>query len=401
MDLMGSPVILLSAVFVALLSIHAVVFSPWCLQWLSSDQETDILTYQFSPFALPELDFPRLLSAFGGRHHHSGSSSVSNQTICDDFPLGIPPPDTNTTTTLCVDRRGCCNFTSVQSAVDSINATSQKRTVIWINKGIYFEKVRIPSTKPNITLQGQGLYSTAIVWNDTANSSGGTYFSASVSVFAANFIAKNISFMNVAPMPKPGDIGAQAVAVRIGGDQAAFWGCGFFGAQDTLLDDRGRHYFKECFIQGSIDFIFGNGRSLYENCELNSIATPVPAGQRLVDGAIAASGRAAAEENSGFSFVNCTVGGTGRIWLGRAWKLYARVVYAFTFMSNIVAPEGWNDLNDPSRDQLIFFGEYMCSGPGSIMTERVPYAQRLNDTQAVPFFNISYIDGDQWLQPFA
>lgn len=62
----------------------------------------------------------------------------------------------------------------------------------------------------------------------------------------------------------PGAVGAQAVAIRISGDQAVFLGCGFFGAQDTLHDDRGRHYFKDCYIQGSIDFIFGNGKSLYE-----------------------------------------------------------------------------------------------------------------------------------------
>lgn len=69
---------------------------------------------------------------------------------------------------------------------------------------------------------------------------------------------------NLAPIAQPGEVSAQAVAIRVGGDQAAFWGCGFFGGQDTLHDDKGRHYFKECFIQGSIDFIFGNGRSLYE-----------------------------------------------------------------------------------------------------------------------------------------
>lgn len=69
---------------------------------------------------------------------------------------------------------------------------------------------------------------------------------------------------NLAPIPTPGAEGAQAVAMRISGDQAEFWGCGFFGAQDTLHDDKGRHYFKDCYIQGSIDFIFGNARSLYE-----------------------------------------------------------------------------------------------------------------------------------------
>lgn len=69
---------------------------------------------------------------------------------------------------------------------------------------------------------------------------------------------------NTAPPPNQGAVGAQALAMRIAGDQAAFYGCGFYGAQDTLHDDRGRHYFKECFIEGSIDFVFGNGRSLYE-----------------------------------------------------------------------------------------------------------------------------------------
>ncbi|KAL5977595.1 putative pectinesterase 8 [Asimina triloba] len=213
------------------------------------------------------------------------------------------------------------------------------------------EKVNIPRTKPNITFQGLGMESTAIVWNDTANSAHGTFFSGSVSVFANNFIAKNISFMNVAPIPKPGDVGAQAVAIRIAGDQAAFWGCGFFGAQDTLHDDRGRHYFKECFIQGSIDFVFGDARSLYENCRLISMAAPVAAGLKLINGAVTAHGRTSNDENTGFVFANCSIGGTGRIWLGRAWRPFSRVVFAYTFMSDVIASDGWNDLNDATRDQ--------------------------------------------------
>lgn len=62
----------------------------------------------------------------------------------------------------------------------------------------------------------------------------------------------------------PGMQGGQAVAFRVSGDKAFFFGCGFYGAQDTLCDDAGRHYFRDCYIEGSIDFIFGNGRSLYK-----------------------------------------------------------------------------------------------------------------------------------------
>lgn len=82
-----------------------------------------------------------------------------------------------------------------------------------------------------------------------------------------------------------------------------------------------------------------------------SIANPVPAGQKSINGAVTAHGRVSGDENTGFAFVNSTIGGNGRIWLGRAWRPYSRVVFAFSIMSDIIAPEGWNDFNDPSRDQ--------------------------------------------------
>jgi len=69
---------------------------------------------------------------------------------------------------------------------------------------------------------------------------------------------------NTTPVPPPGAVGKQAVALRISGDTAAFVGCKFLGAQDTLYDHIGRHYFKDCYIEGSVDFIFGNALSLYE-----------------------------------------------------------------------------------------------------------------------------------------
>ncbi|CAH9089495.1 unnamed protein product [Cuscuta europaea] len=334
---------------------------------------------------------------YGGHHPHHKNTTLTS--ICDDFSPTFPAIDPNTTSLICVDLNGCCDFTTVQAAVESIGNFSAMRTLVWINKGLYFEKVNIPKSKPNITFEGQGFMTTAILWNGTANSSGGTFYSGSVQVFSDNFIAKNISFMNVAPMPRPGAVGAQAVAIRIAGDQAAFIGCGFFGAQDTLHDDRGRHYFKDCYIQGSIDFIFGNAKSLYENCELISIASPVTQGVRSVNGAVTAHGRSSKDEDSGFAFVNCTLGGTGRIWLGRAWRPFSTVVFSNTFMTDIVAPEGWNDFNDPTRDQTIFYGEYKCSGAGSNTTVRVAYAQNLNDSQALPFLNVSFINGDQWLPP--
>lgn len=165
-----------------------------------------------------------------------------------------------------------------------------------------------------VTLEGAGADKTVVQWGDTADTPAGpagrplgTFNSATFAVNAQYFLARNITFkvnkpplvlvavpgnsallstkfarsaaapwltgvhcpvpgteQNTSPVPKPGASGKQAVALRVSADNAAFVGCRMLGAQDTLYDHSGRHYYKECYIEGSVDFIFGNALSLYE-----------------------------------------------------------------------------------------------------------------------------------------
>ncbi|KAJ8625892.1 hypothetical protein MRB53_019199 [Persea americana] len=297
-----------------------------------------------------------------------------------------------------VDLNGYGDFTSVQSAVDSIPKNNKENVIIQINPGYYIEKVVVPATKPYITFQGAGRHVTVIEWHDRACDRGPdgqqlrTYHTASVTVFANYFTARNVSFKNTAPAPMPGMEGWQAVAFRIAGDKAYFAGCGFYGAQDTLCDDAGRHYFKECYIEGSIDFIFGNGRSMYKECEIHSIATKF--------GSIAAQDRKSPEEKTGFAFLHCWVTGTGPLYVGRAMGQYSRIVFSYTYFDDVVARGGWDDWDHVSnKNKTAFFGVYKCWGPGAAAVRGVSWARELDYDTAHPFLAKSFVNGRHWLGP--
>ncbi|XP_020105481.1 probable pectinesterase 53 isoform X2 [Ananas comosus] len=243
------------------------------------------------------------------------------------------------------------DFTSIQSAVDSLPLINLARVVVRVNAGVYTEKVSISAMRAFITIEGAGADKTVVQWGDTAETLGqkgqpiGTFNSATFAVNSPFFIAKNITFKNTSPVPAPGAAGKQAVALRISGDTAAFVGCRFLGAQDTLYDHVGRHFYKDCYIEGSVDFIFGNALSLYEGCHVHAIARDY--------GALTAQNRMSLLEDTGFSFVNCRVTGSGALYLGRAWGTFSRVIFAYTYMDNIIVPRGWHNWGDPYREMYV------------------------------------------------
>ncbi|KAL6009606.1 hypothetical protein ACLOJK_000034 [Asimina triloba] len=309
-----------------------------------------------------------------------------------------------------VAKDGSGDSRTVQGAVDLVPDGNRVRVKISISPGIYRsvseaglvredewkEKVVVPLTKPYISFIGNPKSRTVISWNSRASdrdSDGkvvGTLDSATVAIESDYFCARGITFENTAPDALPGADGMQAVALRVSGDKATFIRCRIYGSQDTLFDHTGRHYFYKCYIQGSIDFIFGSGRSLYEDCILHAIASSY--------GAVAASQRSSVAENSGFSFVNCKLTGSGMLFLGRAWGRYATIVYAYCDLDGIIVPEGWNDWGDSSRRRTANFGEFKCRGRGADSSRRVPWAKSLTYEEAKPFLDKSFIDGNQWLK---
>ncbi|KAH7440263.1 hypothetical protein KP509_04G098900 [Ceratopteris richardii] len=331
-----------------------------------------------------EQDFIKWVARVGNQFY---SGSYSGDQVGKNRLSGIK----SVGYTLTVGKSGSgAQFLTVQDAVDAVPKHNSQRIIIQIGPGIYKEKVHVPSSKPYITFQGAGASSTTITWHDTEASTGALAKSASVSIDSRGFIARDMTFENSASAPPIGSTDRQAVALMIAGDQAAFYNCNFVGHQDTLYDYKGRHYFEECLIQGSVDFICGNGQSLYKKCELRTVLRSTQS--------LTAQKRAKPSENTGFSFVDCKVTGEGMAYLGRAWGPYSRVVFSYTYMDDIIKPQGWHNWDDSSREHKVFFGQYKCSGPGAEQSERVGWSRELSDTEAAPFQSVSFIDGASWLE---
>lgn len=294
---------------------------------------------------------------------------------------------------------GSGNFRTVQAAVDAVPYNNGQRVNILIKPGIYNEQVLIPWYKPYVTLQGQDAQATVITYSAWAGGlapSGqpwGTFMSCTVCIDAEHFIANNVTFMNGAPPPDPKFNDGQATALRITGDMAAFFNCHFIGWQDTLCDHQGRHYFRNCYIEGSVDFIFGNGTSIYEECHIYARQAPSY-------GTITAQSRDGAGETTGFAFVRCNITGAGQVLLGRAWRPYSRVVYVWSYMDGSLMPQGWSDWGAPSNDLTVFYGQYMCWGPGAALGGRVPFSKILTDGQVAPFLDYSFVGAIDWLGLF-
>ncbi|CAA7044804.1 unnamed protein product [Microthlaspi erraticum] len=303
------------------------------------------------------------------------SSSSSSSSI--DFSTAI---------LINVDQSGKGDFSKIQEAVDSIppNLNNSQLYVIWVKPGIYREKVVIPAEKPYITLSGTKASNTFLKWSDGK----GIKKSPPLTVLASNFVCRLLTIENELGTAR---VAGQAVALRVAADNAAFYGCVIKSYQDTLLDDKGNHYFNDCYIEGATDFICGNASSLYEKCYLHSVSPN--------KGSITAQKRLNVTDKSGFVFLQCKLTGSGSTFLGRPWGPYSRVVFAYSFFSNVVVPQGWNNWENSTNEKTAYYGEYKCYGPGADRRQRVKWSKQLSHDEATVFLSKNFIGGKDWLRP--
>ncbi|XP_052185302.1 LOW QUALITY PROTEIN: pectinesterase 1-like [Diospyros lotus] len=288
-----------------------------------------------------------------------------------------------------VKKDGSGDFKTITEALKSIPQGNKKRVVVHIGGGTHNEKVTVDRTKPFVTFYGLPNDIPTIVFSGIALKYG-TVDSASLIVFADYFIGANLIISNSAPRPDGIMKGAQAVALRVSGDKSAFYNCRILEFQDTLLDDKGRHFFKDCYVEGTVDFIFGNAKSIYLDSEIHGDQETM----------ITAHARKGTNEDAGYIFLHCTITGKGgHAYLGRVWFPYSTVIFAYTKMSEAVRSEGWSNDKHPDYEKTLVYKEYKNIGVGASPDGRVKFAKQLNDAEAKPYLSLGYINASKWLLP--
>jgi len=276
-----------------------------------------------------------------------------------------------------VAQDGSGNYKTVQAALDAVPNGNSKPFVIFIKDGLYREKLHLDAEKKFVELVGESRFNTILTYDDhpgkvsPKGDSINTRTSYSFLIAADNFKARNITFRNDA-----GFTAGQAVAVECRGDKAVFTDCRFIGNQDILFlnSETSRQYYKDCYIEGTTDFIFGAATAWFEDCHIHSkknshiTAASTPQGHPY-----------------GFVFYDCTLTGDSSLHavsLGRPWRPYSWVTYIHCYMGQQIKAEGFSNWNKTESYKTARYSEYQSYGPGASATGRVSWEKQLTAAEA-------------------
>ena len=269
-----------------------------------------------------------------------------------------------------VAKDGSGDFFTVQDAINAVpDYRKNTRTTILVKEGTYKEKVIIPASKNAVSLIGEG--DVKITFDDYASKPNifgeekGTSGSSSCYIYAPDFYAENITFEN-----SSGPVG-QAVACFVSADRAYFKKCRFLGFQDTLYTyGKGcRQYYDECYIEGTVDFIFGWSVAVFNRCHIHSVGNGYLTAPSTDKG-----------QKYGYAFYDCdiTAGeGVEKVYLSRPWRPYAKAVFIRCNMGRHILPEGWNNWRKVENEKTVFYAEYQSKGEGANPKKRAAYSRQL------------------------
>lgn len=296
-------------------------------------------------------------------------------------------------------------FTTIQAAV---NAAPEEGAVIRISAGTYREVVHVD--KPRIEFRGEGKdpKDVVLVYGNSAASTCGTGCSATLFVTGEDFFAGNMTIAN--DYSKTTEVPSQAVAALVRADRAVFRKVRLLGAQDTLYASSmgcmkgaeagpncvtGRQYYRDCYIEGHVDFIFGDAKAVFENCEIRSVA-------HKAGGYVTAESNTRPGQDAGYVFDHCRLTadpGAGDVYLGRPWRDYSTVIYLNTEMGPQIRPEGWSEWKNAPAPRLptSTYAEYRSSGPGGHVERREKLSKQLTADEAKKYEAKEYLRGvDGW-----
>ena len=325
--------------------------------------------------------FVAALNLGGSRKLLSEEPAYATRRLLEASRMSLEP-------TIIVAQDGSGNFTKIADAVATLKPDKLNTTiVIYVKTGTYNETVDFPKNVNNVMLIGDGPSNTIITGDKCFTNGVKTWFTATVSVNADDFFAKDITFQNTA-----GPIGEQAVALRVSGDKAVFYNVHLYGYQDTLYNHNYRQYYRDCTISGTIDFIFGDSLSIFQNCNFvvrkpdPKQACMVTAQGRIDPNSVGAnviqSGNFTAEP----AFLSAQP--PHKAYLGRPWKDLSRTIVMESNIGGFIDPTGWAPWNGDFAINTCYYAEFANVGDGSDTTKRVEWTGRIK--------NFTKEDAEKW-----
>lgn len=280
------------------------------------------------------------------------------------------------------------DFTSIQKAVDSVSSSD---AVIFVQPGTYEEQVLIPDTVGALTIYGyteddQDYSKNQVILTHSlgADEAGNNDSSGTLRAKNDGLKVYNINVVNSRGK------GVQAIALSAYGSEQGYYGCQFSGYQDTILSNKGYHYFHGSYIEGATDFIFGQEAiAWFDSCTIGISGS----------GYITASGRDSEDNPSWYVINKSTIEALsgvdeGATYLGRPWRTYARVVFQNSELGSVVNAAGWKAWGDNPTNN-VYYGEFGNTGDGA-SGDRASFSQELSSAVSIEDIlgSTSWLDSD-------